>query len=184
MRKGGIHFTLVGTTCRIEVWLKRTQDIRWVAWITRGHSRNLMSGSRPRGADVSGDSLLPFVEAAVTPGSVVHTDGWNGYNGIPGLGYDHRPRSISASGNPAHIVMPRVHRVAALLDRWWLGTHQGAISGRHLDYYLDEYTFRYNRRGSRARGMLFYRLLQQSVHVDPVPYKRLIGGKKPDCPNI
>jgi transposase-like protein len=135
-------------------------------------------------ADASGNSLLPFVEAAVSPGSVVRTDGWKGYNGIPVVGYDHRPRSISASGDPAHIVMPRVHRVAALLDRWWLGTHQGAISARHLDYYLDEYTFRYNRRRSRARGMLFYRLLQQSVHVDPVPYKRLIGGKKLGHPNI
>lgn len=80
--------------------------------------------------------------------------------------------------------MPRVHRVAGLLDRWWLGTHQGAISPKHLDYYLDEYTFRYNRRRSRARGMLFYRLLQHSTHVDPVPYKRLIGGKVMGEPNI
>ena len=131
-----------------------------------------------RVADVSGESLLPFVEAAVGPGAVVHTDGWTGYSGIAGLGYDHHPRNISASGDPAHIVMPRVHRVAALLDRWWLGIHQGAIKAKHLDYYLDEYTFRYNRRLSRSRGMLFYRLLQQSVQIDSVPYKRLIGRKK------
>jgi len=77
--------------------------------------------------------------------------------------------------------MPRVHRVAALLDRWWLGTHQGAIRSKHLDYYLDEYTFRFNRRQSRAPGMLFYRLLEQSVNIDPVPYNRLVGGKsRPD----
>jgi len=73
-------------------------------------------------------------------------------------------RCISASGDAAHTVMPRVHRVAALLDRWWLGTHQGAISPKHLDYYLDEYTFRFNRRRSRAPGMLFYRLLEQNMH--------------------
>ena len=134
--------------------------------------------------DVSGESLLPFVEAAVCPGAVVHTDGWGGYIGLAGLGYDHRPKNLSASGDRAHVAMPRVHRVSALLDRWWLGTHQGAISRKHLDYYLDEYTFRYNRRGSRARGMLFYRLLQQTVRVDPVPYKRLVGGSSPAHPNI
>jgi transposase-like protein len=127
--------------------------------------------------DVSGASLVPFVQAAVSSGTIVHTDGWRGYNDIANRGYDHRPGNISASGDPAHIVMPRVHRIAALLDRWWLGTHHGAISARHLDYYLDEYTFRFNRRRSQARGMLFYRLLQQSVQVDPVPYNCLVGGK-------
>ena len=80
-------------------------------------------------------------------------------------GYDHQPRSISASGDPAHIVMPRVHRVAALLDRWWLGIHHGAIDADHLDYYLDEFTFRFNRRRSQARGLLFFRLLQQAVQI-------------------
>lgn len=146
----------------------------------RGSGRIRMS----RVDDVSGKSLLAFVEAAACPGAVVHTDGWTGYNGIAGLGYDHRPKNISASGDPAHIVMPRVHRVAALLDRWWLGTHQGAIRAKHLDYYLDEYTFRYNRRRSGARGMLFYRLLQQSAQVDPAPYRSLVGGKSPAYPNI
>ena len=134
--------------------------------------------------DVSGESLVPFVQAAVSPGAVVHTDGWGGYNGVGRAGYDHCPKNVSASGDPAHIVMPRVHRVAALVDRWWLGIHQGAISAKHLDYYLDEYTFRFNRRRSRARGMLFYRLLEQSVQVDPVPYKRLVGGKDRADPNI
>ena len=133
--------------------------------------------------DVSGDSLIPFVQTAVSPGAVVHTDGWRGYRGLGRAGYDHRSKSLSASGDPAHIVMPRVHRVAALVDRWWLGTHQGAISVKHLGYYLDEYTFRFNRRRSRARGMLFHRLLEQSVQTDPVPYKRLINGVKMDMAN-
>jgi transposase-like protein len=134
-------------------------------------------------ADVSGDSLVPFVQAVVSPGAVVRTDGWPGYNGIGKAGYDHRSTNISASGDPAHIVMPRVHRVAALVDRWWLGTHQGAISAKHLEYYLDEYTFRFNRRRSRARGMLFYRLLEQSVQADPVPYKCLVNGTDTDTAN-
>lgn len=128
--------------------------------------------------DASSGSLAPFVHESVFEGSVVHTDGWRGYSGLEGLGYDHRPKNIAASGDPAHIAMPRVHRVASLLDRWWLGIHQGAISPKHLGYYLDEFTFRFNRRRSRARGLLFYRLLEQALNVDFVPYKQLVGGKE------
>ena len=73
--------------------------------------------------------------------------------------------------------MPRVHRVASLLKRWLLGTHQGAVRGKHLDYYLDEYTFRFNRRRSRTRGLLFYRLLQNAAAIDPVLYSQLVGGQ-------
>ena len=128
--------------------------------------------------DVTTESIVHFTQAAVCEGAVIHTDGWRSYCSLKRLGYDHRPKAIASSGDPAHVVMPRVHRVAALMDRWWLGTHQGAISTRHLDYYLDEFTFRFNRRRSKARGMLFYRLLQQALAVDPAPYKSLIGGKK------
>jgi transposase-like protein len=128
--------------------------------------------------DASAGSLLPFVQAAITKGSVIRTDGWRAYEGLGDLGYDHRPRNIAASGEPAHVVMPRVHLVASLLDRRWLGTHQGAIRPKHLDYYLDEFTFRFNRRRSRARGLLFYRLLQQAAMVEPVPYRDLVGGKE------
>lgn len=74
-------------------------------------------------------------------------------------------------------LLPRVHRIASLVKRWLLGTHQGAVRREHLDYYLDEYTFRFNRRTSRSRGKLFFRLLQQAVQVDPVPYKSMVGGK-------
>jgi len=75
--------------------------------------------------------------------------------------------------------MPRVHRVAALLKRWILGTHQGSVSDKHLPYYLDEFTFRFNRRHSKARGMLFYRLLQQAVQADPAPYAAIVGKNAP-----
>ena len=78
--------------------------------------------------------------------------------------------------DPAHVVMPGVHRVASLLQRWLLGTHQGAVSAEHLDAYLNEFTFRFNRRQSRRRGMLFYRLLEQSIAADPITYSSLIAN--------
>jgi transposase-like protein len=134
--------------------------------------------------DLSEESLVSFVVATVCEGAVVHTDGWRSYNGLVPLGYEHRPTNVSASGDPAHVVMPRVHRVASLLERWWLGTYQGAIHAEHLDYYLDEFTFRFNRRTARARGLLFYRLLQHALNVDPVPYKALRGGKGNEKHNI
>lgn len=70
--------------------------------------------------------------------------------------------------------MPRVHKVASLLKRWLLGTHQGAVSNRYLDYYLDEFTFRFNRRTSRSRGKLFYRLIQQATQIGPAPYSEIV----------
>lgn len=127
--------------------------------------------------DVSGKSLVGFVQAVVRPGSVVRTDGWKGYDGLSKAGYERQPINIAASGSPAHVVMPAVHRVASLLKRWLLGTHQGAVKGRHLDYYLDEYTFRFNRRKANARGLLFFRLIEQAVQTEPVTYGRLVGGE-------
>ena len=118
--------------------------------------------------DVAAGSLLPFVEQSVAPGSVVVTDGWRAYEGLPAIGYQHRIYNIRRSRKQAHELLPRVHRVASLLKRWLLGTHQGAISNEHLPYYLDEFTFRFNRRTSRARGLLFYRLLEQAVRTDHV----------------
>lgn len=128
-------------------------------------------------ADVSAHSLVSFVCGAVTEGSTVRTDGWWSYTGLPAHGYDHRPIKISKQSDPAHVVMPHVHRIASLLQRWCLGTYQGAIRSAHLDYYLDEFTFRFNRRRSRSRGLLFHRLVEQALHADPVPYRSLVGGK-------
>jgi hypothetical protein len=120
--------------------------------------------------DASADGLIPFITNSVALGSTIRTDGWSGYVPLPRHGYHHVAKSVRAARLPAHELMPRVHRVAALLKRWWLGTYHGAPAGWHLDYYLDEFTFRFNRRASRARGLLFYRLLQQAVNADPVPY--------------
>lgn len=126
--------------------------------------------------DSSAESLKTFVQNVVTPGSTVVTDGLLAYHGLSEAGYIHQPRVISGSGHAAHTLLPRVHRVAALLKRWLLGTHQGRVDRAHLPYYLDEFTFRFNRRTSSHRGLLFYRLLQQAVVVEPVPYNKLTRG--------
>ena len=124
-----------------------------------------------RVADVSSASLIPFVEYAVEPGSAVRSDAWNGYNGLSKRNYHHQALNLSATGDPAHVVMPGVHKVAALLKRWLLGTHQGSVTAAHLDAYLDEFAFRFNRRKSRRRGMLFYRLLENAVVTKPTRYR-------------
>jgi len=132
--------------------------------------------------DASGDSLLPFVEDSITPGSLVKTDGWQGYNGLESRGYRREIIVVSRRRESASDLLPRVHRVVSLMKRWLMGTHQGAVSHEHLDYYLDEYTFRFNRRTSRHRGMLFYRLVQQACAVEAVPYKDMVAhcrGPKP-----
>jgi transposase-like protein len=126
--------------------------------------------------DVTQDSLIPFIEAVVEPGSTVHTDGWQAYWTVPEHGYTHERTVMRKQNDPAHVVMPGVHRVASLLQRWLLGTHQGAVSPVHLDAYLNEFTFRFNRRHSRRRGMLFYRLLEQSIAADPITYSSLIAN--------
>ena len=128
--------------------------------------------------DASGESLLPFVREVVESGSTLHTDGWPGHNDVPKHGYERRKTVLSGSGDPAHVSMPAVHRVAALLKRWLLGTHQGAVRPRHLDDYLNEFTFRFNRRNSRSRGLLFYRLVQQAVATEPAPYRAIAGGRQ------
>lgn len=138
-----------------------------------------------RVADASAESLEPAVEHAAAPGSEVRTDDWNGYNGLNGLGYIHK--IVRKDANVGSNLLPHCNRMAALLKRWLLSTHQGAVSHEHLDYYLDEYTFRFNRRTSRYRGKLFYRLIQQAVAIEPVQYSDMVKharGPKPMKHNI
>ncbi|MFO8072234.1 MAG: IS1595 family transposase [Polyangia bacterium] len=118
--------------------------------------------------DASGASLVPFVRDMVEPGSTVHTDGWASYDGLPKHGYVHVRNKLSSSDDPAHVTMPGVHRVASLLKRWILGTHQGSVTPDHLQSYLEEFTFRFNRRSSRSRGLVFRRLLEQAVATGPI----------------
>jgi transposase-like protein len=124
--------------------------------------------------DISSKSLLGVVEGSVEPGSTVRTDGLKQYRGVTARGYAHEVHRQDAEAPPLDdTLLPLVHRVASLLKRWLLGTHQGAVRPSHLQYYLDEFTFRFNRRTSRSRGKLFYRLMQQAVALSPVPAKQI-----------
>ena len=124
--------------------------------------------------DASAASLVPFVQDSVEPGSVIHTDGWLGYLPLESKGYQHDVTFLRGKKKTPSELMPRVHRVICLLKRWLMGTHQGAVSHKHLDYYLDEFTFRFNRRRSNSRGKLFFRLVQQAVAIEPVPLDRIL----------
>jgi transposase-like protein/ribosomal protein L37AE/L43A len=117
------------------------------------------------------ERLHGFIQQMIEPGSMVRTDGWSAYLGLNGYVHD---RHIQRHQPPGEHLLPRVHRAVSLLKRWLLGTHQGAIGQDHLDYYLDEFTFRFNRRKSASRGKLFYRLMQQAVQVEPAPFDTLI----------
>lgn len=125
------------------------------------------------------ESLRSFLLAHVEPGSVLITDGLGSYPGAVGSDYKHEARPVKGSGMKAHKLLPGVHVVASLVKRWLLGTHQGAVEAGHMPAYLNEFTFRFNRRRSRARGMLFYRLLQQAVETGPVPYHALVVNPRP-----
>lgn len=118
--------------------------------------------------DASSDSLIGFIDAHISTGSIIRTDGWLGYEPLNKNNYKH----IVVNSKSLIIA----HLVVALLKRWLLGTYQGAVNAAHLDYYLDEYTFRFNRRTSASRGKLFYRLVQQAVVTDPVPGRDITGG--------
>ena len=122
--------------------------------------------------DLSKASLHGFIAETVEPGSVVRTDGLPAYKGLQG--YGHEVIVVRRSIATASQLLPRVHRVISLLKRWLLGTHQGAVQPKHLPYYLDEFTFRFNRRTSASRGKLFYRLVQQAAQADPHPYQTLV----------
>ena len=122
--------------------------------------------------------LHGFIHDSVEPGSIICTDGLQAYRGL--VDYQHE-RHIQEHQKPGVYVLPHVHRVVSLLKRWLLGTHQGAIAHAHLDDYLNEFTFRFNRRLSASRGKLFYRLVQQAVQVPPHPFAAIttppsIGG--------
>jgi transposase-like protein len=121
--------------------------------------------------DSSSASLHGFIENTVEKGSIIITDGWRGYNGISEKGYRHE--AITSGEQDA--VLPHIHTIISLIKRWILGTLQGSCSKEHLEYYFDEYTFRFNRRKSNSRGLLFYRLLQNAVRLEPVTYNMIVS---------
>jgi transposase-like protein len=124
-------------------------------------------------------TLRSFLLDCVEPGSVVVTDGFVSYPSATGDDYVHKPLSVAGSGVQAHVPLPGVHRVASLAKRWLLGTHQSAVETDHLQAYLDEFAFRFNRRRAEFRGLLFRRLLEQAVNVGPVTYRSLIVNPSP-----
>ena len=124
--------------------------------------------------DASADSLEAAIKETVELGTLIKTDGWAGYNGVKVLGYEHKV--IRKTADIGDNLLPLCHREASLIKRWLIGTHQGAVSHEHLGYYLDEYTFRFNRRTSRSRGLLFFRLLQNAVVVEHTGYNDIVLG--------
>ena len=122
----------------------------------------------------SDECVVPFVQESIEPSAQVRTDGSAAYRSLGKLGYDHQRTVMLGSDVPAHVSMAGVHRVASLVKRWILGTHHGSVQPAHLDAYLDEFVFRFNRRTSNSRGMLFYRLLQQAVVTEPVTYNNVV----------
>jgi transposase-like protein len=122
-------------------------------------------------ADASGEALTKAVQETIEAGSRIRTDDWNGYNFLARHGYKHT--AAAHKNTEAGDATPMAHLVASLFKRWWLGTHQGAISHENLRYYLDEFTFRFNRRKSKSRGLLFYRLIEGALATAPMPAKTL-----------
>lgn len=153
---------------------RQTERKALIAVATQEEGRSIGRVRMRRIADASAASLMPFVRDSIEPGSVVHTDGWLGYEPLERNGYHHRITFLRGQAKSPSDLLPRVHRVISLLKRWLLGTHQGGVSLEHLDYYLDEFTFRFNRRRSRSRGKLFLRLVQQAVVVEPATYASIV----------
>jgi transposase-like protein len=130
--------------------------------------------------DAPAGTLRPFITGNIEPGARIITDAWQGYHGLADLGYRHERRSQRAArarGEDPGELLPAVHRVASLAKRWLLGTHQGSVDAAHLASYLDEFVFRFNRRRSASRGLVFYRLLELAAAHDPVRYRDLVASQ-------
>ena len=130
-----------------------------------------------RVANASQSVLTPTVQEIIARKSQVLTDDWDGYGGLVEASYDRQV--VRTSAVVGENLLPRANRVASLLQRWLLGTHQGAVAHSHLDYYLVEFVFRFNRRRSRSRGLLFFRLIEQALAIAPVRCPQLVGGAQP-----
>ena len=143
--------------------------------VERTHPKGL---GRARLAHISTEDrkadLLEFIRANIAHGTILYTDGDPSYAAAAKtLQLRHEAIVMNRNPQPAHALLPAVHRVAALLKRWIAGTLHDRVSDQHLAYYLDEFTFRFNRRNSRSRGLLWYRLVQQAVDTDPHPLSTL-----------
>lgn len=152
---------------------RQTEDKALIMVAAEIDGRNIGRVRLRRVLDLQQTTLHGFIGEMVQAGSTVRTDGLPAYQGLTGYTHDRRIQRRQPDNRP-HL-LPRVHRVMSLLKRWLLGTHQGAISHEHLDDYLNEFTFRFNRRTSASRGKLFYRLVEQAVQIDPAPFQNIIN---------
>jgi len=155
-------------------WGRQTARKAWVVIAAQADGAGLGRIRMRMVKDCSAANLHQFVEDCVEPGSVIHTDAWQGYAGLEKKGYQREITSLRNRRKEASKLMPRVHRVVSLLKRWLLGTHQGGVAYYYLPYYLDEFTFRFNRRKSKSRGKLFFRLVQQAVKTPPNTYESMV----------
>jgi transposase-like protein len=120
--------------------------------------------------DASQESLQTFIKESIEPGSTIVSDGWRGYYGLEAIGYKHKTETKDNETE----TLPHVHLVISLIKRWIMSTLQGSYSKDHLAYYFDEYTFRFNRRKSNSRGLLFFRLIQNAIQLQPVTYQEIV----------
>ena len=123
--------------------------------------------------------LMAGVEEMVEPGSLVETDGWHAYRQLPSRGYRHK--RVVAKTVAGDALLPGLHRVASLFKRWLKGTHHGRYERKHLQRYLDEFVFRFNRRTSLSRGLLFQRLLENSIQKQAPRYREIV--REPEKPH-
>ena len=125
--------------------------------------------------DASAESLEGFLASNVAPPAAVTTDGWQGYGGLGEAGYEHEAINLSRAWGDAVLRLPAIHLVFGLAKRWLLGTHHGAVSKKHLQAYLDEYVFRFNRRTANSISHRFARLVEQAVLTPPASYRDIVG---------
>lgn len=154
---------------------RQTEDKALIAVAAEADGENIGRIRLRHIPDTTRATLHEFIQQSIEPGSTVVTDGLQAYRDLEGYVHDRQIQKHQPT--EAEHLLPRVHRVISLLKRWLLGTHQGGIAHEHLDDYLNEFTFRFNRRTSNSRGKLFYRLAQQAVEVAPVPFASLTQHK-------
>lgn len=167
--------TYIGGT-EVDVKGRKTEKKSIVAIAVEVKEKEIGRIRLTRIPDVTSKSLHGFISESIHKGSTIITDAWRSYNGLTNIGYAHNILNIKNSGELGNELLPHVHRIASLLKRWWLGTHQGAIDKKHIDYYLNEFVFRFNRRTSTHRGKLFYRLVQQSIQYNPIAWETVFQG--------
>lgn len=143
----------------------------------KGHPRGIGNIRMSVIQNASSRELIRFTKSNVEPSSKIRTDGWRGYYQLAKNGYEHEQISIRRSGAAAHQLLPLVHNVASQFDSWWMGTHRGAISQRHMDEYLAEFCFRFNRRRNNKPGELFHKLMEYAVSVPHANHQDVVFSK-------